>query len=36
MAKKKLALALPAWIQRYQRTGQRREEPRNMTTTTRV
>ena len=33
IAKKKLALALPAWIQR---TGQKREEARNMTTTTRA
>jgi hypothetical protein len=36
MAKKKFALALPAWIQRYQRTGQRTEESRNITKTTRV
>ena len=36
MAKKKLALAEPAWIQRYQKTGQSTEVMRNIHRTTRV
>lgn len=36
MAKKKLALALPAWIHRYQNTGHRTEARRNITMTTKV
>ncbi len=34
MAKKKLALALPAWIQRNHKIGQRTEDTRNITRTT--
>ena len=36
VAKKKLALAEPAWIQRYQKTGQRTDVIRNIHNTTRV
>ena len=36
MAKKKFVLAEPAWIQRYQNTGQRTEVIRNIHNTTRV
>ena len=36
VAKKKFALAEPAWIQRYQNTGQRTEVIRNIHNTTRV
>ena len=36
MAKKKLALAEPAWIQRYQKTGQRTDVIRDIHNTTRV